>query len=298
MKKYIYTLFAAAMLCGWQVNAQEVITIEPLFEYPVAPEELPTLQEKSDYLVEHFWDGFDFKAQAVDQNALNDAFRVYIGPIRWATFDKAMKSIDKLIGNYSKNPTLTLQFAKAAEENLYGPRAEIWIDEVYLKFLNALLSNKKIQANRKKKYETQLKTIEASKIGFAAPRFEFIDKEGTTKKYFPMSTPTLIIFGNPYDTDWRLTRLRMETNLQLTDALEKGKINIIYMVPGIDGDWVKETSSYPSTWIVGYSDDVKNVFDLRSTPCVYVIGGDGKIIQKNISLDAAIQTLLSQLSNQ
>lgn len=58
--------------------AQDVITIEPLFEYPTAPEELPTINEKSDYLVEHFWDRMDFKSKStVDQNALNDAFRVY-----------------------------------------------------------------------------------------------------------------------------------------------------------------------------------------------------------------------------
>ena len=34
--------------------AQDIIEIQPLFEYPSAPEELATLEEKSDYLVEHF----------------------------------------------------------------------------------------------------------------------------------------------------------------------------------------------------------------------------------------------------
>lgn len=30
--------------------AQDIIEIQPLFEYPSAPEELATLEEKSDYL--------------------------------------------------------------------------------------------------------------------------------------------------------------------------------------------------------------------------------------------------------
>ena len=58
-------------------SAQEIIEIDPLFQYPSAPEELSSIQDKSNYLVNHFWEPMDFKdKKAVDQNALNDAFKV------------------------------------------------------------------------------------------------------------------------------------------------------------------------------------------------------------------------------
>lgn len=137
------------------VYSQEPIQIDPLFEYPSAPEELSSLQDKSNYLVEHFWDSMDFKSSAtVDQNALNDAFKVYSVPMRWAEKTRSLASADKLIEKISKNPTLLIQFTKAAETNLYSNRADVWIDEVYVKFLNALVKNKKIPESRKRNMQS------------------------------------------------------------------------------------------------------------------------------------------------
>lgn len=127
-------------------SAQEIIEIDPLFQYPSAPEELSSIQDKSNYLVNHFWEPMDFKdKKAVDQNALNDAFKVYCVPMRWADKERALVSVDKLIEKISKNPTLLIQFTKAAEENLYSPRADVWIDEVYLRFLNAIVKTRRFR---------------------------------------------------------------------------------------------------------------------------------------------------------
>lgn len=193
-----------AMSAGLSSSAQQYIEIEPLFEYITAPEELSSLNEKSDYLVEHFWDKMDFKTKTtVDQSALNHAFKVYATPMRFAEKEKASASVNKLIDALSKNPTLLLQFTKAAEETIYGPRSEVWIDEVYTKFLRALIKNKKIQQPRKEKYAKQLAMLEASVVGNKAPSFSFENLDGNEASYFPMTTPSILIFGNPNNTDWR-----------------------------------------------------------------------------------------------
>lgn len=290
-KKIIIAIFAFFGQIG--VNA-ETIEIEPLFEYPMAPEELPTLTEKSNYLVDHFWDQFDFKNKtAVDQNALNDAFRVYSTPLLWANMDKSMASLDKLISNISKNPTILLQFTKAAEENLYGPRAEVWSDELYMKFLNAIIKNKKIKPERKAKYEKQAAILSNSMLNGPAPKFDFTDRDGNKRNYFPMSTPTMIIFGDPDDPDWRIARLKMETNNSLSQALEKGKLNILFIIPGELQNWKDLTSTYPSSWIIGEAPKVSETVDMRAIPSIYLISSEGKTILKNQPLAAAINTALS-----
>ena len=276
--------------------AQDIIEIQPLFEYPSAPEELATLEEKSDYLVEHFWDSMDFKSKStVDQNALNDAFKVFSVPLRWANRDKAIAATNKLLQTISKNPTLLLQFTKAAEETIYGPRAEVWVDEVYLKFLNTLVSNKKIPAQRKKKYEDQLKVLSNALVGNVAPEFKFEGLDGREATYFPMTTVTIIIFGDPRDTDWRISRLRMESNAALTDALDKGKINILYILPNKLDNWKNEVSGYSSKWTVGCGDKLNEIYDMRATPSVYLIGSDGKILLKNTTLNMAVNKAFEQL---
>ena len=129
LKYLILSSVCISTFVGGNVAAQDVIEIQPLFEYPTAPEELNSLADKSDYLVEHFWDSMNFKNKTtVDQTALNHAFRVYTAPLRWANRDKALVSVNKLIESIQKNPALFIQFTKAAEENMYGPRAEVWVD--------------------------------------------------------------------------------------------------------------------------------------------------------------------------
>ena len=289
----ILTVFLTPNIC----NAQTILEIEPLFEYPIAPEELPTLTEKSNYLVEHFWDNFDFKNNSsVDQLALNDAFKVFLTPLRWSDYDKSNSAINKLIDKISGNPTLLFQFTKAAEENLYGPRAEVWSDDIYIKFINATLKNKKIPEKRKINFRKQADIIQNTKIGATAPTFSFTNKNLEKSTYFPMSTPTLLIFGNPEDTDWRIARLKTETNSILNDALDKGKLNILFIIPIEIEDWREKVSGYSSKWVIGKGENISDIYDLRAFPAIYVIGNDGKIIMKNISLDTAIQTALENIN--
>ncbi len=286
-------LFAAPAFPGF-AQTEETFEIEPLFEYPMAPEDIPTLAGKSNYLMEHFWDNMNFKVKgALDQNAVNDAMKVFVTPLRWADKDKADVAIGKLIDKISKNPTLLLQFTKGAEETMYSPRADVWIDEIYLKFLQAIVKNKKVPESRRNHYAEQLKTIGNTLIGGIAPEFKFTAPGGEKKTYMPMSTPTLIIFGNPKSTDWRLARLRMETNVNLRQAIEKGKANILYIVPFVSDTWEIDTNGYSNSWTVGYAPEISTVYDNRVMPSIYVIGNDGKIVNKNVTLDEALSTLLS-----
>ena len=103
----------------------------------------------------------DFKNQgALNQAAVNDAVKVYSFPMQWADKVEVDKSLDKLLAQLQKNPTLLVQFTKAAEEALYGPRANMWIDEVYLKFLSTAMKNKKISKARKERYSRHIEQLE------------------------------------------------------------------------------------------------------------------------------------------
>lgn len=298
-KLFITLLFSIFLFSFDEIRSQEIIEIEPLFEYPVAPDELPTLSEKSDYLVAHFWDGFDFKnKEAVNQMALNDAFRVYTSPLRYANLNVANQGVDKLIEKISGNPTLLLQFTKAAEEALYGPRADFWIDEIYLKFLDAIIKNKKVPENRKNRLQQQARVLRASKVGSTAPSFSFENKKGEESKYFPMTTPTVIIFSDPENTDWRLLRLRLETNMLLSQAVDKGKINILFIIPTETDNWQESVSNYSDKWVLGKGKDILNSIDLRAMPSAYVIGSDGNLLMKNVSVESAVNVALSLLDDQ
>ena len=307
MKKqsFIYAAFAAAVTvaaaaCPLSSSAQsqaepaatgisQPIVIEPLFEYPVAPDSLPTMQDKSDWLVDHFWDTVDFsKKTTVDQNALNAAFKVYLTPVRFADGTRAMASIDRLIKNISKNPALTYQFAKAAEENLYGQRADFWNDDIYLKFVDALMANKKIKKERKVRYADQKRRIENSRLGQVPSGFDYTLPTGATARFEPNGVITVIEFGDPDCDDCQIAKLKMETDVKFSSLVDRGLVNVLFVIPDPETGWEVKLAEYSPKWHVGASDTVSDLLDIRTSPSLYVVGKDGKLLAKNVDITTAI----------
>lgn len=284
----IGNLFATEMLA--QEASQDLIVVEPLFEYPAAPEEMENLQERADWLVTHFWDKMNFKdKQTVDQNALNDAFQVYSAPMQFADAATVDASVSKLISSIAKNPALTLQFAKAAEECLYGPRAYFWSDPIYLKFVENVLKNKGVKRERKLRYEHQKRVLSSTLQGTVPPEFDYKLTDGKTAHYHPNGIITIIEFGDPECTDCRYAKLRMNVNLDLGRNIERGKVNVLFIIPDAEDGWEQSVSDYPAAWHVGASDEVADMYDLRMTPAIYVIDREGKIAAKNVDIDTAIE---------
>lgn len=270
-----------------------VMYVDPLFEYPVAPEELSEFRDKCDWLVTNFWNPLDVKnKQAVDQAKLNHAFQVYATTAQFADKAKVTAGIDKVMKSLQKNPMLLFQFTKAAEECIYGPRAEIWIDELYLRILDSALANKKFPASRRARYELQQKQLTNSMIGNPPPSFVFTRPNGEEAKYFTMSTPTIIIFGDPDCDDCRIAKLRMQSNVSFSKAVADGKVNVLFILPDPDEGWKDRFKDFPKGWTVGASESVSDLFDIREIPEVYVVDSEGKIAAKHISI---IQSMLTAL---
>lgn len=281
-----------------QVEEEQAPTVVyQLFEYPVAPEDLPDLTSKSDWLMKNFWNGMDLKKRnSVDQSALNHAFEVYSAAMPWASRDAVIEGSKKLLKQIEKNPVLLLQFTKAAEESLYGPRSNFWIDEVYTLYLKSLVANKKIEPARKMRFQDQLNRLTASAVGSFAPVFDYENREGTQMKYFPMTTFTILEFGDPDCDDCRMARLELVSSVGLSKLIEQGKVNIMFIIPNAEDDWKTKVENYPAQWTVGASDNADDSYDLRVTPAIYVIDGTGKIIEKNIPMTQAIKTAIDNFS--
>lgn len=289
-------LFSATTNAQTEITENQDVTviIAPLFQYPEAPETLTSLQEKADWLIENFWNGMDFKQASVDQSALNHAFGVYVAPMRWADREKIEKSIATLLKKIEKNPALLYQFTKAAEENLYGRNASVWIDEAYLPFLEALTESKKLKEPLKVRYRHQLNVIKNCLSGQEAQPFDYIDKHGAKQRFRPVDNRWIIIeFGTPSCYDCRLTRLRLDSNIDINRLIKDDKLEVFFIIPDSEPDWEKNVNSYSHTWSVGIAQNVDDIYDLRLQPSFYVIGPDRKIVLKNVGLDETINAVVS-----
>lgn len=298
-KILIASLLMASPFRVWaqDVSVQESAEIDgplvlpPLFDYPVAPEDMPW-EERSNWLVEHFWDNFDFKQKSVGQSQLVHAFRTYVVPMHLADRDVAVKSVDALIKKIQKNPGLLLQFTQAAERTIYEPQtSELMIDEVYVLFLKAVTSNKKIPELRRARYKSHLNSLEHCLVNGPMPSFSFMDRSGSGVTYTAAGVPTIIEFGDFDCSDCRITRLRLETDSELQNLVAQGKARIFFINPDMDADsieeWREAVKDYPENWTVGAGEDLDDSLDLRIVPCLYLIDASGRIVSKSASSESA-----------
>lgn len=288
-------LFCASAVSPFEISAQQIF-IEPLFEYPSAPDTLDGLQERSDYLMDHFWDSFDFSSkEAVDQTALNDAFNVYLTAMRYAERNKALASVNNIIKNLKGNSTLLYQFTKAAEEGLYGPRASIWSDEAYMPFLKAIVSDKNLSDTRKQRYAMQLDVIKRNTPGMKFPPVRLTLRNGRHSNFEVKSPLTLVEFGNPDCDDCKFSRMKLEMATDIAEQIENGDLGMYFIVadavPEEQPEILSLMQELPEKWIAGICYGGDDTFDIRSTPSFYLLDKDGKILAKNLDVTEAVDRI-------
>lgn len=314
--RFIY-LIAGISLCGSSAIAQtaepsdsipveevavaqeedEAITIPPLFEYVVAPDNLPDLQSRTDYLMDNFWNPFDFKkTKSVDQNALNHAFSVYVQAMPYASEKKVMDSVKKLVGNIKGNPGLSLQFVKAAEEVLYGPRAEFWADPIYMSFLENLLANKKVSDSKKKKYIAQLDLLKRNAVGATLPHINFVALDGKPSTMQFTAPYTLLQFRNVDCDDCKFANLKLELNGVASDMIDNSKLEVYSIVLTDDESAIRDfdAGEMNPKWHLGWSQDAATQLDIRMTPSYYLVDQNGKIVAKN-EIISSVLDIISRL---
>lgn len=301
IKTLCVILLFAGLLNNNSVYSQ--IIVEPLFEYPVAPDSEDDLSSRSSWLVTNFWSPMDLSSdRSVDQNALNHAFSVYSAAMQFADRGSVLKSVNTLLGNLKGKPTLMTQFVKAAEESLYGPRAAIWSDEVYLPFLRAYQSEPGISPLRKERYKRQLTLLSNTQPGCKAPSFRYRMRNGHYRDFKAETPYTLLEFGDPDCEDCSFAKLKLEMCTDIMDKVDDKQVRILFIVPDVSPDEesevLSELQSYPESWTPSIGYGIDDIYDMRQTPSFYLLNSKGEIIVKNLDVTDTIDALRSVLTKE
>ena len=270
-----------------------VFADDNFFEYPQAPENLTSLTERANYLVEHFWDKCNLKSSFSHKEKMTKAFTDYVTYIQYATKEVALKSITALIEKVKKSPKDMLTLGQIAEKTLYGDSAQFWSDELYLQFASAVSTTKKLSKAEKARFVHHTAILENSMVGNTPKSFKLISPEGSKVEFDTIKAPAIILFFNDIDcTDCRLAKVRLATDLNLNKLIDKGIIKIVSIYPGEATDeWKEEAKSYPKNWIIGACDDIYDMFDMRVTPTIYQLDENHTIIAKSLNVDGILNVV-------
>lgn len=266
-----------------------------LFQYPQAPENLTTLSQRANYVVEHFWDKCNLKSAFSSQEKFTKAFHDYVTYMQFASKDTVLISIDNLIKEVKKTPKNMLTLAQIAEETLYGDSAIVWSDELYLPFATAVCDTKKISKADKARYKHHATILKNSMIGNKIPSFEYITPSGEKQLIDSIKAPAIILFFNDPDCiDCRLAKVRLATDINLNKLINKGVIKLVSIHPGeASEEWKSEIKNYPENWVVGACEKIYDIFDMRTIPSIYQLNNKQEIISKNVTVDGILMVVNS-----
>ena len=82
--------------------------------------------------------------------------------------------------------------------------------------------------------------------------------------------------------------------MQFTSLVDRGLVNVLFIIPDPVEGWQTNIGDYPSNWIVGASDDVSDILDIRTSPSFYVIDKEGNIVAKNVFVEQAKKLAMQQ----
>lgn len=260
------------------------------FPYPTPPEALTTLSERTNYLVEHFWDRCNLKSAFSSRAKLAVAFRDYVSFMPYASSDTVHESINRLINEVKGNKNNLLTLGEIAESALYSDSAEVLSDELYIPFATAVASNKKIPGASRARFEHQARVLTNSQLGAVAPPLPFETVDGVKSDLSKVESPYILLFFNDPDCDdCTLVKARLAADFSTRQLIDKGILKIVSIYPDSPSDeWKESVSRYPATWVVGASEEADDTFDMRNAPVMYFLDKDRKIIAKNMVIDNVI----------
>ena len=294
--KNLFVLFVA-VVCVKISHAQQT---EHFFQYPVPPDNLETLTDRTNYLVEHFWDRCNLKSAFSARQKMAEAFSDYVSFMPYADSVVVINSIEKLIKEVKKKPEHLLLLTQMAENNLYCDTAEYIIDSAYLPFARAAASTGGIPRDQRDRYALQSSQLEGSQVGMKSPSFTMIQPNGELTSIDDIENRyILVLFDDPNDSENLLTRVRLSADYSINELIKRGYVAVVSLYPGVaDEAWKTRAAGYPSNWIVGASPDANRLFDQRQKPTIYYLNRDKQILSKNLYIDNLIEAFRVVLVNQ
>lgn len=279
-------------------KSAETVTTEKkeIFKLPEISISLNTPEGRSDYLIRHYWDNFDFNDTLSISNpeAAEQFFVDFIDISSRMSMPTAKEAIGIFMQRASQNKKIQIFFIDMLDKYLYDPNSPMRNEELYITVLEYLVTSPDARIEDKVRSEYRLKMALKNRPGNLATDFKFADKTGKIKKLSDIKNEyVLLYFNNP-----GCSGCRQVTGQILASAISKNpKLTILAVYPDRNlAEWEKAQHEIPDEWINGYSPNgevlEKEFYDLKAIPTLYLLNKDRKVMLKDATW-MQIETYLS-----
>lgn len=286
-----FIIVTIALLAAFTGAAAQDQDPRLLVEMPVPPQHITRLDQRCNYIMDHYWDRTNFKSAFSAMDRLDYTMGQFFAFIPYATADTVFMAIDRLIQGVEKADAKNLlPLAAIAEKYCDVDTAEYQSDELYYPFLKALANNKKVKGAAKERFLARYRQLENSRTGAVVSNLRFTCPDGSQGDLADITAPhVLLMFYEPDCLDCRMARTRMGADYVLPALVENNIVAVVAVYPGeADDQWRTDADNFPDGWIVGAAPDIDRDFTIRDTPEIYYLDENRTVRMRGIKVDNAL----------
>ena len=282
-------------------NNESVATKLKNFERPIPPPLMTNTMDRAGYLLEHFWDKFNFRDTMYCHapEITEQAFADFLNLFQYASSEKINSGVKRMLDSAQVDVVMYNYFYGKGEDYLYNPNSPSRNDEYFIPFLEHLVYSSRVVAEDKVRPQYMLNLAYKNRPGEKALDFMFTLNSGATKNLYGITAKyVLLMFFNPDCHECQVTTAELKKSPVISSAVASGKLKVLAVYPDEDIEiWKKHINEIPASWINGYDKNLsvktQEIYDMKAIPTLFLLDEGKKVIFK----DAAIGTITKYLEN-
>ena len=270
----------------------------------------------SEYVARHYWDEFLSQDRllrlkpdtstilGISPQIFDDSFTGYVSVLSAVDDTIAQHSMERFVAQAVKMAEdgyspLFSRVMQCAEKTLFDAHSPLLNDELYLPVLEGIGSCSVIPNEVKDSFRWQVAICNKNRVGTPAADFRYATSFGRQSMMHSIDAEFLMIFFN--DPDCPNCKAALE-ELKKSDAVLNlvgmGVMKVLAVSP--DGKtqlWDERKADFPTDWIYAYDPSGElnqgTIYSLRTSPSIYLLDEDKRVVLKDASLPHALRVLNS-----
>ena len=264
------------------------------FPLPQIPETIAQPEARLSYLLNHFWDNYQFTdTTQVNKDLGEQGFADFLNLMSYGNdeiIDQATKAFYDQAFSSRWGKT---HYSQLINHYLDNPNSPLRNDGIYVHFLRNIRPYYANDAAARERYAFILKQAKKNLPGQPASDFSYTERSGKQGRMSGIQAKfTLLFFHDPdCENCKRIMPIAIQESLLQRQDL---KVLLIYADKDFDA-WRKDVRTYPTNWIDAYSPNgeimQKLIYYVPATPSFYLLDTNKKVILKDAPLDTVLAFL-------
>ena len=265
------------------------------FPFPEIPAMLTQPEERKAYLLEHYWDRFNFgdttlvnNREVTEQGFVNQISLLADG----VTPEKVIReSLKNWCSRFMPEAQARQVMMQLADDYLYNPNSPFYSEGLYGVYLETMLEVLPEEDARRSSFDFKLRLLRRNKVGDKATDFSYYLPDGQKKSLVATSVRgnrLLLVFYDPECESCHEVLREMTADASLAGAVKAGRVTVLAVyTEGNQEAWRKGLADMPEGWIIGTDrQKVKEeaLYDLKAMPSLYLLDGQKRVLLKDAPL--------------